>query len=174
MAYAAPPQAPPARLRADILDAAAREPRTAPAPVLTRTRPRRAMWRGWSGWPAWAPRVAIGAGALAAIACAVLVLTSAAPSVRSVALHGVPGSVVVTNQAAALESQDFAPLSAGRVYEMWVIHDGAARPAGLFRSAARPVAVAGTVTSGDTVAVTQEPAGGSAQPTTTPVATAAI
>jgi len=57
---------------------------------------------------------------------------------------------------------------------MWVIHDGAARPAGVFRNAASPVAVSGTVAPGDIIAVTKEPAGGSAQPTTTPVASAAI
>jgi anti-sigma-K factor RskA len=171
MAYAAPPEAPPARLRAEILEAAAREPRAAPATLAAPARQRRIAWRGWSSW---APRIAVGAGALAAIVFAMLVFTTGSASTRSIALHGVPGNVVVSDHSAALESADFAPLPASRVYEMWVIHDGAARPAGVFRSAASPVAVRGTVAPGDTFAVTKEPAGGSAQPTTTPVAGAAI
>jgi len=171
MAYAAPPQAPPARLRADILEAAAREPRAEPAPVATPARRRRAAWRGWS---AWGPRLVVGAGALAAIVFATLVIVNGSASTRSIALHGVSGTVVVTGHTAALESADFAPLPMNRTYELWVIHNGAARPAGLFRTAASPVPVGGTVAPGDTVAVTREPAGGSVQPTTTPVASAAI
>lgn len=171
MAYAAPTQAPPPHLRATILDAAAREPRSAAASVTAPGRSRRAAWRGWS---AWAPRIALGAGGLAAIVFAVLVFTNSSPATHSVALQGVTGSVVVTNQSAVLESKDFAPLPAGHIYEMWIIHDGAARPAGLFYTAVSPVMVGGKVDPGDTVAVTREPAGGSAQPTMTPIATAAV
>jgi len=171
IAYAAPPQAPPARLRAEILEAAAREPRAVAAPVATPARSRRVAWRGRS---AWGPRIVVGAGALAAIVFAALVVINGSASTHSIALHGVPGTVVVTGHTAALESADFAPLPANRTYEMWVIHNGAARPAGVFRTAASPVLVGGTVAPGDTVAVTREPAGGSVQPTTTPVASAAV
>ena len=174
MAYAVPSQAPPPRLRADILEAAAGEPRTVTAPPAIAARPRRAAWGGWAGWSAWAPRVAVGAGALAVVAVAALVVTSGSPATHAIPLHGVAGSVIVTNQTAALESTEFAPLPSGRTYEMWVIHDGAARPAGLFTSAAGIVPVTVPVAHGDTVAVTQEPAGGSSQPTTTPVAAAAV
>jgi hypothetical protein len=172
MAYAAPPQVPSARLRGDILAAASREPRVVPAAAPARRR--RLAWPTRSGWSAWAPRVVIGAGALAAIVLAVVVIVSGAPSSHAVALRGVAGTVVVADHAAALESADFAPLPTGRVYEMWVIHDGVARPAGLFRSAASPVAVTGPVTSGDILAVTRERAGGSAQPTSTPIASVRI
>jgi len=171
MAYAAPQQTPPVRLRADILEAVAREPRVEPASFDVPPRRRRLAWPDWS---AWAPRIVVGVGALAAIVFAVLVFTNGSAASRSVSLHGVPGNVVVTDHGAALESADFAPLPASRVYEMWVIHDGTARPAGLFHSAASPVAVSGTIAPGDTIAVTNEPAGGSAQPTATPVASAAI
>jgi hypothetical protein len=174
MAYAAPSQAAPARLRADILDAVAHEPRTVKAPTARAARPRRAARRGWADQSVWASRIAIGAGALAAVALAALVFTTGAPSTRAIPLHGVPGRVIVTNQTAALESSQFARPPTGRVYEMWVIHDGAARPAGLFTSAAGIVPVTVPVAPGDTVAVTQEPAGGSSHPTTTPLAAAAI
>src|ERR1700674_3021623 len=51
MAYAVASQRPPARLRADILDAAAREPRTAAARAVTAPRPLRwTAWRRPSGW----------------------------------------------------------------------------------------------------------------------------
>jgi len=174
MAYAAPSQAPPARVRADILAAASREPRTVPALAAAPARRRRVTGPASSGWSAWVPRFVVGAGALAAIVLAVLVIVNGSPSTHSVALRGVAGTVVVADHAAALESADFAPLPTDRVYEMWVIHDGAARPAGLFRSAASPVAVTGPVASGDILAVTREPAGGSAQPTTTPIASVRI
>jgi anti-sigma-K factor RskA len=170
VSYAAPSQAPPVRLRAAILDAVATEPRSVPTPE-----PRRAgRWAGWAGWGGWVPRVAIGAGALVATILVIVTLTSSSVSTQTVPLNGVTGTVLVTNHTAVLETADFRPLPAGRVYELWVIHDGSARAAGLFGIASLPVAVRGPVVSGDTVAVTQEPAGGSLQPTSTPLATARI
>jgi anti-sigma-K factor RskA len=63
------------------------------------------------------------------------------------------------------------PLAASKVYELWVLTPHA-RPAGLLPAPTNgrtaPQLAAG-VTSGDKVAVTVEPAGGSPQPTTTPI-----
>lgn len=177
LAYAAPPAAPPTGLRSAILAAAAREPRPVPlaAPAeAAPAGPARRRRSAWPDWSRWAPRVAVSAAAVMAVVFAVLITTNAGVQTRTVALHGVSGTVSVTDGTAVLESDAFAALPADRIYEMWVIHDGSVSPAGLFRSAAPPVTVRVPVASGDTIAVTREPAGGTRQPTSTPVASASI
>ena len=66
------------------------------------------------------------------------------------------------------------PAPAGKTYEMWVIPKATGKPipAGLFQSAADGTAIsvqAGPVDVSSIVAVTVEPAGGVAQPTSTPI-----
>lgn len=66
-------------------------------------------------------------------------------------------------------------LPSTRVYEVWFIGSGGARPAGLVPRAMSGVAratsplLASGLASGDAVGVTVEPAGGSQAPTTTPI-----
>lgn len=61
--------------------------------------------------------------------------------------------------------------SGTRVYQLWVINASGARSVGLLpRGAAASPVLARDVRPGDHVGVTVEPAGGTAQPTTTPVA----
>ena len=97
------------------------------------------------------------------------------PGAQTVALQAGQGRLVVDADGRAvlvLDGLDAAP--AGKTYEMWVVPGGdlqQASPAGLFPgSGGRDVVpVAGTVQSGDVVAVTVEPAGGVQAPTTPPV-----
>jgi anti-sigma-K factor RskA len=66
-----------------------------------------------------------------------------------------------------------APLPAGSVYEAWYINEAGAAPAGTFDATGAHKTswhlLDGTMSSGDTVGVTVEPAGGSKTPTTTPI-----
>jgi anti-sigma-K factor RskA len=168
VAYAADPQRPPSRLRTAILDQATAEPRT----VTDQPRPAATNRRAWRSW--WAPGILAGAVAVVTLIMVIVAVTGSSPTTRSVALRPVEGTITVTGTKAVLESAAFTPPPAGRIYELWVIHNGRARPAGLFATVQVPITLPGTVVRGDTVAVTQEPAGGSPQPTSTPLATAPI
>ena len=80
------------------------------------------------------------------------------------------GSVTVVTsaalRAAVVSSTGMAPLSSGRVYQVWVMSPSGARSAGLLRGTSLLAAVA----PGDRIGLTVEPAGGTARPTTNPVA----
>ena len=80
------------------------------------------------------------------------------------------GSVTVVTSAALREavvsSTGMAPLSSGRVYQVWVMSPSGARSAGLLYGTSLLAAVA----PGDRIGITVEPAGGTARPTTNPVA----
>lgn len=60
------------------------------------------------------------------------------------------------------------PLDGGRVYQLWFDDAGTMRPAGLL-PADGAVVLAGTIGRADGVGVTEEPAGGSAHPTSGPI-----
>ena len=81
------------------------------------------------------------------------------------------GSVTVVTSAALHESvvsaSGMASLPSGRVYQVWVMSPSGARSAGLIHGSSL---LASAVRPGDRIGVTVEPAGGTAQPTTTPVA----
>ena len=68
--------------------------------------------------------------------------------------------------------EGLAPAPTGHSYQLWVIHDGAPRPAGLLAAASgesEPLLLEAPFAPGDAVAVTIEPVGGSALPTTEPL-----
>jgi anti-sigma-K factor RskA len=102
----------------------------------------------------------------------------AAPDARVQAVSAAGGGTVtavtsVHRQEAVVTSASLPALAGARVYQLWVLTaGGAARSAGLLT-----VSVSGTATphladgvsGGDKLAITVEPAGGTAQPTTTPV-----
>jgi anti-sigma-K factor RskA len=169
LAYAVPPRAPRPELRARILEAAAAER----ANVVPLRR------RGSS----FGSRAAVAVAAVAACAAVGLGawdvslhhrLDRDEQAVQSVPLVGATGSVVVAPTGrAALVVASLPAAPAGKTYEAWVIRNGAAAPAGLFAGGARTTVVKLTepVPSGSTVAVTIEPAAGSAQPTTHPLIT---
>lgn len=97
------------------------------------------------------------------------------PGAQSVDLQAGEGRLVVdTGGRAVLVLEGLGPAPAGKTYEMWVVPGGEisrASSAGLFPgSGGREILpVEGTVRPGDVVAVTVEPAGGAAAPTTEPV-----
>jgi anti-sigma-K factor RskA len=83
------------------------------------------------------------------------------------------GSVTVVTSAALREAvvstTGLAHLSAGRVYQVWVMSPAGARSAGLIPTGASSL-LASAVKPGDRIGITVEPAGGTKRPTTTPVA----
>jgi anti-sigma factor RsiW len=152
LAFGAVAPAPPAHLRESILSAA-----TAERSNVIPLRPRR-----------WTPRVLAVAAAAACVAVGfgISSLTSSGRQVISAAL------VISPHHTATLHVDGLGAAPQGKTYEAWVILPGgsAPRPAGLF--AGRDVALDGAVPPHAVVAVTVEPSGGSAAPTTTPVVSA--
>ena len=80
------------------------------------------------------------------------------------------GSVTVVTSAALHEAvvstSGMAQLPSSRVYQVWVMSSSGARSAGLMHGSSLLAAVR----PGDRIGITVEPAGGTARPTTTPVA----
>src|SRR5215470_16283242 len=80
------------------------------------------------------------------------------------------GNVTVVTSAALREavvsSSGMASLPSSRVYQVWVLSPSGARSAGLMHGSSLLAAVR----PGDRIGITVEPAGGTARPTTTPVA----
>jgi anti-sigma-K factor RskA len=102
----------------------------------------------------------------------------AAPDARIEAVPATTGGTVTAvvslhQQESVVTSANLPALSDGRVYQLWVMTSaGGARSAGLLTStvsgSTTPLLADG-VTAGDKLGITVEPAGGTAQPTTTPV-----
>ncbi|HEY4236433.1 MAG TPA: anti-sigma factor [Gaiellaceae bacterium] len=150
LAFSAVAPAPPARLRASILEAAAAE-RTNVVPLVRR----RWVSRGLAVAAAAAACIAVGLGVS-------LSQSSHPPQSWTVA--------VGQNGKATISVSGLASAPQGKTYEAWVISAGhAARPAGLFSGSTGAVHLSGTVPRRAVVAVTLEPAGGSKKPTTTPI-----
>jgi anti-sigma-K factor RskA len=80
------------------------------------------------------------------------------------------GSVTVVTSAALREAvvsaSGMASLPSSRVYQVWVLSPSGARSAGLMHG----ISLLAAVRPGDRIGITVEPAGGTARPTTTPVA----
>jgi anti-sigma factor RsiW len=81
------------------------------------------------------------------------------------------GSVTVVASAvlreAVVSTTGMASLPSGRVYQVWVISPSGERSAGLLHGTSL---LASAVAPGDRIGITVEPAGGTARPTTNPVA----
>jgi anti-sigma-K factor RskA len=161
LAFAVEPASPPPALKERILAGARAE-----RPNVVPLRPR-------SVYPAAAAAVA---------ACAVVGLGlwnislhdrlgSSGQAIQRVAVSGSANSFVVYSRGSAgLVLSGVDPAPSGKTYEAWVIHGKTTSPAGLFAGGRRTTYVPLTrqVSKGSVVAVTLEPAGGSAQPTTKP------
>ncbi|MFB7176253.1 anti-sigma factor [Streptomyces sp. NPDC056257] len=97
----------------------------------------------------------------------------AAPDARTV--HGRAGNGALTTVVAS-DRQNKAVFTAtglpapatGRTYQLWLDHDGTMRPAGFIRQDGT-VLLDGDAADARAVGLTLEPAGGSPQPTTTPL-----
>ena len=81
------------------------------------------------------------------------------------------GNVTVVTSAALREAvvstSGMASLPSSRVYQVWVMSPSGARSAGLMHGSSL---LASSVRPGDRIGITVEPAGGTTQPTTAPVA----
>ncbi len=86
------------------------------------------------------------------------------------------GTVVAAGQDVALVTQDVPGPGEDLAYQMWFVAEGDIRSAGLLEptGGGQWWAEASGLRSGDAVAVSVEPAGGSTQPTTDPVMVAPI
>jgi Anti-sigma-K factor rskA, C-terminal len=196
LAMAAAVQPPPA-LRPQVL-AAVRRTRQLPPVIEAEPRrgPRRGWWAGLrSGW---LPRLAVGfaaAGAAAAVVLAVILAgvqqrlddaqaenhaiaaVLAAPDARVLARptsEGGRATVVLSRAERELivTTAGLPPLPRDKVYEAWLINPRQTRPAGLLPAPSggrtQPLLATG-LSPGDTLGLTVEPAGGTAQPTTKPI-----
>jgi anti-sigma-K factor RskA len=151
LAFGTVAPAPPARLRAAILDAAAAE-RSNVVPLVRR----RWVARG----------LAVAAAAAACIAVG-LVVSQSRSSHRTQTAFTV---MVAPDRTATLHVSGLPAAPSGKTYEAWVIPAGQSpRPAGLFPGGeTTTLHLHGTVPKRAVVAVTVEPSGGSTQPTTKP------
>jgi anti-sigma-K factor RskA len=103
----------------------------------------------------------------------------AAPDAQhaTAALGTTDGSVAVISSAQLGKSvvvvTNAPPPPSGKTYELWYLRGGSATPAGTMTPTGRvtTMALTGQFTSGDTIGLTVEPAGGSPKPTTPPLFT---
>ena len=173
---------PPATLKRSLMETVEAEAGEAPAAEAAAPRGRRFR----PSWPAlgW-PRLAGAAAALvllgAAIGFGVDRATRDDASTRVVAatttLPGTSARLQVRDGAGATLRVDGMPvLDRGRVYEVWIQHDGQVRPAGalfgVHSDGSGVAAIPRRLSKGDRVMVTRERAGGVAQPTETPIVVA--
>jgi anti-sigma-K factor RskA len=150
LAFGAVAPVPPPRLRASILDAAAAE-RSNVVPLLRRR------------WVARGLAVAAAAAACIVVGLAVSLSQSSHPQQRWTVSVGPTGKATISVSGLAAAPH-------GKTYEAWVIPTRhAPRPAGLFSGSTGAMSLRGVVPRHAVVAVTLEPAGGSGQPTTTPI-----
>jgi anti-sigma-K factor RskA len=181
---------PPAGLRDQVLAAAART-RQVPPEVRTHAQPRRTRvpWVPWLS----------GVVATASIVVAVLFglaqahtqdeldqvraenqaisLILSAPKAKLLTYpvtHGGEATVVLAadRHELAVVTTGLPALPAGKVYQLWLIGKPAITSAGLLppaKDGRTPAVLATGVVKGDTLGLTVEPAGGSAQPTTKPI-----
>jgi anti-sigma-K factor RskA len=190
LAFAAAAEAPP-ELRDRVLAEVART-RQVPPEVRTHTRARRSPSLPWVPWLS-------GAIATAAIAVAVffglaqahtqdelnqaraenaaISLLLAQPKARLLShavTHGGVATVVLAadRHELAVVTTGLPALPAGKVYQLWLIGKPKIVSAGLLppaKNGQTPAVLATGVLKGDALGLTVEPAGGSAQPTTTPI-----
>jgi len=168
---------PPARMEPQVLAATYRTRQLPPLPA-----PGRVLH-----FPRRLAILAAAAGVAAALALGITQLTAqhqldqarataiarvvTAPDAHVDTARAAGGSVtVVTSVAlheAVVSTSGMASLPSGRVYQVWVMSPSGARSAGLIQGSSL---LASAVRPGDQIGITVEPAGGTARPTTTPVA----
>lgn len=179
---------PPARMERRVLAAAYQ---TRQLPPLSADRPRRALLRHRAFPRRALPRrlavLAAAASVAAAVGLGITQLSAqhqldqarataiarvvTAPDAHvETARTSAGGSVTVVTSAALREAvvsaSGMASLPSSRVYQVWVMSPSGARSAGLMHGSSLLAAVR----PGDRIGITVEPAGGTARPTTTPVA----
>jgi anti-sigma-K factor RskA len=193
MAFAAAAEAPPG-MRDRVLAAAART-RQVPPDVArgSYARPRRARSR--VPWVPWLSGVVAAASIAAAVIFGLaqahtqdelnqvraqnqaISLLLSSPQVTLLSKSTTKGGVATVVLAAArhqlvVVTSGLPALPSGQVYQLWLIGKTKTTSAGLLppaQTGKTPPVLASGVVKGDTLGLTVEPAGGSAQPTTTPI-----
>jgi anti-sigma-K factor RskA len=191
MAFAAAAEAP-AELRDRVLTAAART-RQLPPEVSTHAQPRRS--RTGVPWVPWLSGVVATASIVVAVlfgfaqahtrdelnqvkaenqAISLLLSAPEAKLLTHMVTHGGVATVVLAadRHELAVVTTGLPALPSGQVYQLWLIGKPKIVSAGLLPAAKNgqtPAVLATGVVKGDTLGLTVEPAGGSAQPTTTPI-----
>jgi anti-sigma-K factor RskA len=155
---------PPARLQQRVLAAAYR---TRQLPPLPSPHPAQVRRR----WPRPVPVLAAAAGVAALVLGMTQLATAHRPDVSvQTARTGAGGAVTLivtrSDQDALLTAARLPAPPDDRVYQVWVIGPAGTRSAGFLSGTG--LALTG-VRAGERVAVTVEPAGGTSQPTTTPI-----
>ena len=170
---------PPARMEQQVL---AGTYRTRQLPPLAASRPGRVLH-----FPRRLAILAAAASVAAAVALGITQLTAqhqldqarataiarvvTAPDAHVDTARAAGGDVTVVTSAALREAvvstSGMASLPSGRVYQVWVMSPSGARSAGLMQGSSL---LASAVRPGDQIGITVEPAGGTARPTTSPVA----
>jgi len=170
---------PPARMEQQVL---AGTYRTRQLPPLAASRPGRVLH-----FPRRLAILAAAASVAAAVALGITQLTAqhqldqarataiarvvTAPDAHVDTARAAGGSVTVVTSIrlheAVVSTSGMASLPSGRVYQVWVMSPSGARSAGLMHGSSL---LASAVRPGDQIGITVEPAGGTARPTTSPVA----
>jgi anti-sigma-K factor RskA len=185
LALSAPQVPAPAALRDRLMAAVESEPQTAaePAVVAAGAPPQRERRQTLGWWPRFA-RIAAPVLAVAVIALVAWnvslrnSLTNTQDTIygsaTSAALPHV-GTVFIDSDGQATLEANASAAPSGKTYQAWVIPPGG-KPisAGIFSGGRTSVQLAAAAHPGDTVAVTVEPAGGSAQPTSHPIAASRV
>ena len=89
---------------------------------------------------------------------------------RTVDVTGGGRATVIAARGVAVFRGSLPTLSAGQTYQLWRLGKGTVASAGLLGRGGQVTGIVPHLAPGDSVGVTVEPAGGSKQPTTTPVA----
>jgi anti-sigma-K factor RskA len=173
---------PPARMERQVLAATYRTRQLPPLPADRPRRERRVL-----RFPRRVAVLAAAASVAAAVALGITQLSAqhqldqarataiarvvTAPDAHVDTARAAGGSVTVVTSIrlheAVVSTSGMASLPAGRVYQVWVMSPSGARSAGLIQGGSL---LASAVRTGDQIGITVEPAGGTARPTTTPVA----
>ncbi len=149
----------------------------------------------------WVPRLAVGVAAAAVAVAAGLGVTQAvtqhqldnarasgtaitrvvtAPDARTETMRSSGGGTVTVvvsakYRAAVVTSRGMPALTGSQVYQVWVMNGAGARSAGLLiHTGPADSVLAASVTPGDKIGITVEPAGGTSKPTTPPVVTVPV
>jgi anti-sigma factor RsiW len=168
LAFAAEPHVPPPALLDRIVETArAERPNVVPLPSRTRSRVVGIV------------AAVAGVAAVGLLAWNLVLhdqLDKAHGQATALALKGAEGSVIVgANGRGTLVVTGLHPAEPGKTYEAWVIRDGKATPAGLFRGGPTSIVhLTKRVPGGAIIGITVEPAGGSQQPTSNPIVTSGV